>query len=299
MADEPFIDTHIHFWDHSVPGLDWAWLRPGFMFRKWEAAAALDAPRYSIPEYLAEAEGTGLAACVHVQAAEPLERPVLETEWLESVADEHGMPDAIVGRCLLHRPDATEVLRDHARHGRFRGVRDHESAKHLVVEDIVPAMDVLAELGMSVELRRSHDEFDVLEQIADRWPSVTLALSHGCLPLERTPADRAAWAAAMARVATHPNVVCKISAVAGASDPEWTPDSIRPWILSCVEIFGADRCMLGSNFPVDRLFGSLPALVDGYRQATAELTAPERASIFHRTAERVYRVDAPPPAATR
>jgi predicted TIM-barrel fold metal-dependent hydrolase len=291
MADEPFIDTHIHFWDHSVPGLEWAWLQPGYTFRKWAAVAELDAPRYSVPEYVAEAAGTGLAGCVHVQAAEPLERPVLETEWLESVADEHGMPNGIVGRCLLHRPGAPDVLRDHARHGRVRGVRDHESAKHLVVVDIVPAMDVLAELGFSVELRRAHDQFDVLEQIADRWPTVTLALSHACLPLERTPGDLAAWSAAMARVARRPNVVCKISAVAGASDPDWTAASIRPWILSCVETFGADRCMLGSNFPVDRLFGSLPALVEGYREATADLNAPERAAIFHRTAERVYGLD--------
>jgi predicted TIM-barrel fold metal-dependent hydrolase len=207
------------------------------------------------------------------------------------VADEHGMPNGIVGRCLLHRPDAPDVLRDHARHARVRGVRDHESAKYLVVDEIAPAMDVLAELGMSVELRRAHDEFGELEEIADRWPTVTLALSHGCLPLERTPAELVAWRAAMARVAARPNVVCKISAVAGASDPEWTPDSIRPWILSCVEIFGADRCMFGSNFPVDRLFGSLPALVDGYREATAELGPSERAAIFHRTAERVYRLD--------
>jgi predicted TIM-barrel fold metal-dependent hydrolase len=291
MADEPFIDTHIHFWDHSVPGLDWVWLRPGFTFRKWEADPVLDAPRYSVPEYRVEAAGTGLAACVHVQAAEPLERPVLETEWLESVADEHGMPNGIVGRCLLHLPDASDVLRDHARHGRVRGVRDHESAKHLVVDEIAAAMDVLAELGMSVELRRAHAEFAELEEIADRWPTVTLALSHGCLPLERTPAELASWRAAMARVAARPNVVCKISAVAGASDPDWTPDSIRPWILSCVEIFGADRCMFGSNFPVDRLFGSLPALVDGYRVSTAELSPAERADIFHRTAERVYRLD--------
>jgi predicted TIM-barrel fold metal-dependent hydrolase len=170
-------------------------------------------------------------------------------------------------------------------------VRDHEAAKHLVVDEIAPAMDALAEHGLSVELRRAHHELDVLGEIADRWPTVTLALSHACLPLERTAADLAAWSRAMARVAARPNVVCKISAVAGASDPDWTTDSIRPWILACVEHFGAARCVLGSNFPVDRLFGSYRRLVDAYREVTAELAPAERAAVFHRTAERVYRLD--------
>jgi predicted TIM-barrel fold metal-dependent hydrolase len=226
-----------------------------------------------------------------VHAADPVEHPVLETEWLESVAEQYGMPNAIVGRCILGDPDAPAVLRGHARHGRVRGVRDFRSAQHLDVDEVAPAMDILAEHGLSAELRRAHDEFDVLEAIADRWPSVTIALSHACLPLERTPADLAAWSAAMARLATRPNVVCKISAVAGASDPDWTPASIRPWILACVEHFGADRCVLGSNFPVDRLFGSYRQLIDGYREATAELTAEERAAVFHGTAARVYRLD--------
>jgi predicted TIM-barrel fold metal-dependent hydrolase len=297
MADEPFVDAHIHHWDHSVPGLEWAWLKSGFTFRGWEGSDELDAPRYLTPEFQAEAAGTGLAAAVHVHCAHPIDDPVAETAWLERVADEYGMPNGIVGGCLLGRPDAPEVLRRHAAHPRMRGVRDWESGTHLDVHEIAPAMDVAAELGLSIELRRAHDEFDVLDAIAARWPEVTIALSHACLPLERTPADLAAWSAAMARLARRPNVVCKISAVAGASDPDWTPASIRPWILSCVASFGADRCVLGSNFPVDRLFGTYKELIDGYREATAELTAAERAALFHRTAERVYRITATSAAA--
>jgi predicted TIM-barrel fold metal-dependent hydrolase len=291
MADEPFIDTHIHFWDHSVDGLEWAWLKSGFTFRRWEGSDELDAPRYSVPEFHTEAEGSALAAAVHVHCAHPIADPVRETEWLETVADEHGMPDGIVGGCILGRPDAPEVLKRHAEHPRVRGVRDWESGSHLDVEEIAPAIDVADELGLSIELRRSHDEFTVLDEIAARWPSVTIALSHACLPLERSPTDLAEWSAAMGRLAARPNVVCKISAVAGASDPDWTPESIRPWILSCVANFGAGRCMFGSNFPVDRLFGTYRELIDGYRYATAELGAGERAAIFHGTAERIYGIE--------
>jgi predicted TIM-barrel fold metal-dependent hydrolase len=291
VADEPFIDCHIHFWDHSVEGLQWAWLRSGYTFRRWTGSAELDAPHYLPPELRDEAAGIGLAASVHVHCAHPIADPALETEWLQRVADDHGSPEGIVGGCLLGRADAPDVLRRHAVHPRFRGVRDWESPTHLDVEEIAPAMEVAGELGLSVELRRAHDEFAVLDEIAGRWPAVTIALSHACLPLERTASDLADWSAAMRRLAARPNVVCKISAVAGASDPEWTTESIRPWILSCVDSFGAERCMLGSNFPVDRLFGTYRALIDGYREATSELDAAERSAIFHRTAERVYRLD--------
>src|ERR671911_608081 len=73
MADEPFIDTHIHFWDHSIEGLEWAWLKTGFTFRRWEGSDELDAPRYTPPEFQAEAVGCELAGAVHVHCAHPID----------------------------------------------------------------------------------------------------------------------------------------------------------------------------------------------------------------------------------
>ena len=289
MADEPLVDTHVHFWDHGVEGLRWAWLEAGYKFRKWESAGTLDAPRYTTAEFRAEAEGCGIGGVVHVHAADPIEDPATETAWLESVADETGVPDAIVGRFSLNEPGAPDLIQRHARYPRFRGVRDAFSVQHLVVdESAAAAMDALRGSGYSVELRRRHDEFAVLDEIAQRWPTVTLALSHACLPLERTKEDLDAWTAALRKLARHPNVVCKISAVAGASDPDWTTASIRPWVLTCVEVFGADRCVLGSNWPVDRLFGTYRALIDAYRDIVSELEPAERAAVLHGTAERVY-----------
>lgn len=289
MADESFTDTHIHFWDRSEPGLTWSWLTAGFTFRHWEASAVLDGPRYSVPEFLEESAGSNVGALVHGHSADPIDDPVVETAWLERVARQYGTPDAIVGKCTLDDPEAVDVLRRHARHPRFCGVRDPGALGHLDVTAIDAAMDTAAQLGVSVEFRRDHRQFDVLHEVAARWPQVTIALSHACLPLERTPDQRAEWTAAMRGLARHPNVVCKISAVAGASDPNWTVESIRPWILACVDAFGAGRCMLGSNWPVDRQFGTYRGLVDAYRQVASELDPTDRADLFHGTAERVYR----------
>ena len=116
--------------------------------------------------------------------------------------------------------------------------------------------------GGSVEVRRHHDEFAAIDTLAGRWPSVTVLLSHACLPLERTPEQLAEWSGAMRRLARRPNVACKISTVVGASQPECSVARVRPWVLACVEAFGAERCMLGSNFPIDRPFCSFSQLID-------------------------------------
>jgi len=74
--------------------------------------------------------------------------------------------------------------------------------------------------------------FPELAALADRWPEVTFVLSHAGLPLERTPATLREWSDAATALARHPNWVCKISALCGGSDPDWTVASIRPWAVS-------------------------------------------------------------------
>ena len=56
---EPFVDAHVHFWDHSVPGLRWRWLEPGFDHPRLKGTPSLDAPRYTTAEFLAETGGLG------------------------------------------------------------------------------------------------------------------------------------------------------------------------------------------------------------------------------------------------
>ena len=291
MADEPFVDAHIHFWDKSVEQLRWAWLEPGYQFRKWTSHPDIDAPRYTTPELLTEAAGTDLVGAVHVHCADPIDDPLTETAWLESVASSTGWPHAIVGACDLQSPAAAGSIRSQAGCSRFRGVRDFASPQRLDPAAAAAAMDLLAALGSTVEVRRHHEQFAPIDEIAARWPSVTVLLSHACLPLERTPEQLAAWSAAMHRIAVRPNVVCKISTVVGASQTECTVERVRPWVSACLEAFGPSRCMLGSNFPIDRPYCSFTQLVDVYRASLADLSGDDRAAVLGGTAMRIYALD--------
>ncbi len=297
VTDEPFVDAHVHFWDRSVEDLEWAWLDSGFSAYRFDSGDGYANTRYLPPDLIAEADGTGLAGVVGVHCAEPIPDPEVETAWLEQVADRHGLPDVTVGRCELARPETPALLQRHCRHQRFRGVRDLTAYDSLDAGRAAAAMDAAAELGVSVEVRRSHDELRAVADLARRWPGVTVVLSHACLPPSRDAESLAAWSAALDELASRTGaVVCKISAVAGRADPDWTTESIRPWILAAVEAFSPDRCMLGSNWPVDRCYGSYRKLIDAYREVLSVLDLAERRAVLAGTAHRVYRIGDQPAA---
>jgi predicted TIM-barrel fold metal-dependent hydrolase len=272
-----------------VAGLRWSWLEPGFDHPRLKGTPSLDAPRYTTPEFLAEAADSGVVAAVHVQAAAWSDRPERETEWLDRLAATTGWPQAMVGSVRLVDEDAVDVVAAHRTSDRVRGVRDL-SVPVASLEDpaLVDRFARLAPLAGTVELMVTHEHFPKLAALAERAPEAALVLGHAGLPLERTDSYRAAWQRAMGALAATPNVVGKISALASGSDPQWTVDSLRPWVLGCIDAFGPERCMLATNWPIDRLHGTYGRLVDAYRAIVAELAPDERGAVLHRTAERVY-----------
>ena len=95
------------------------------------------------------------------------------------------------------------------------------------------------------------------------------------------------WRLAMTSLAEADNVICKLSGL-GMCDWNWTVDSIRPWVLECIEIFGPDRCLFATNWPVDRLFSTYEDVVDAYTKIIESFTYDEKQSMFSRNAEELY-----------
>jgi len=85
------------------------------------------------------------------------------------------------------------------------------------------------------------------------------------------------------------NIVMKISGL-GMMDPRWTIDSLRPWVLECIEAFGVKRVVFGSNWPVDRLFSSYPDLINAYARIIADFSTDEQIQMFSRNAETLFRI---------
>src|SRR6516225_4812082 len=91
----------------------------------------------------------------------------------------------------------------------------------------------------------------------------------------------------MDEAAGAPNTVVKISGL-GMCDNEWTVESIRPWVESCIEAFGVKRSFFGTNWPVDRLFSSYGDVLGAYRECLRELDTGERDDVLFGNAARIF-----------
>lgn len=286
-----FVDTHVHFWDHRVEGLHWRYLDPQFEHPRLKGMHRLDAPKFTAAELRAQAGVHAPERIVHIQSC--VERvPGLETAWLQSMADEQGAPDAIIAQAHPADPDIASVIEANAGHRLLRGVRDMLSPGTIDTDAFAAGFDLLADAGLSLEVLVPFPKFGAVCALADRRPDAQLVLGHAGQPTRRDRGYFNQWSGAIAKVASRPNVVVKISALASGADPDWSIDSIRGWAEHCIECFGPDRAMFGTNWPIDRLYGTYAALVEAYLKITAPLTTTEQRALFSATATRVYRLDA-------
>ena len=128
-----------------------------------------------------------------------------------------------------------------------------------------------------------------MRDLAETFPDIVISLDHAGFPRQRDPEYFAMWKRELADLAGAPNVVVKISGL-GMCDNAWTVESIRPWVLTCIETFGVERSFFGSNWPVDRLYSSYPDVLDAYAAIIADLSRPEQEALFFANAERIFRI---------
>ena len=201
----PFLDTHVHFWDHRVDGLRWPWLEKGFTshLHSWTTATARERldelhqrESFTVPEFEIEAAGAGVCGIIHAHAATARRSDCDETAWLDRMAASHGWPLAMIGRCDLVSPDGPALLRRHREaSARCTSVRDMNGPKGIDVDACAATLRVAAELGFAVELRTPPENFDMFVRFAECHPDVTFVMSHASLPLERSAASLATYRA--------------------------------------------------------------------------------------------------------
>lgn len=291
MTAPDIVDAHFHLWDRAVPGLTWDWLVPGTPHPTLGDIAALQEREYPVDAYVADIASSGVTKAVHVQAAIGSADPVAETAWLQAYADRTGFPHGIVGHADLKDPGVEAVLERHCEFANMRGIRDFSYGDYLVEDAWHRGFALLEKYRLVCDLDCTWERMEQARDLARAFPGVRIVLDHAGFPQDRTVAYYRRWRSAMSVLAEAGNVVCKISGL-GMGDnmagSRWTVDSIRPYVHGCLEAFGVDRCLFGSNWPVDSLFGSYERMLAGYLDATADLSDPERAALFNTNATRIY-----------
>jgi predicted TIM-barrel fold metal-dependent hydrolase len=294
------VDAHMHLWD--LDKIRYPWLTPPLPVGITGDVSSI-AKTYLLDDYLRDAGESGnlrVAKVVHVEAGANPADSLKETRWLQSVADTRGYPHALVAHAELNHPNVESLLAEHASHRNVRGIRQilnwhPDPKKTYTPRDLLtdPAWQrgfaLLRKYGLSFDLQIYPGQMQAAAELASRHPDTPLILNHTGMPVDRDAAGLQAWRVGMQVLAQRPNVAVKISGLA-MLDWQWTTDSLRPFVEQTLEIFGSDRCLFASNFPVDRLFGAFARQFSAYEVLTATLSATERVKVFATNAERIYRI---------
>jgi predicted TIM-barrel fold metal-dependent hydrolase len=309
----PIVDPHHHLWP------------TGFRIPYDRPAMALDLDRGHRVEATVFVE---CMTSFRPEGTDEALRPVGETEFVAAAAAGDGRIGAgIVGWADLQQEAAhvARTLDGHLAAGgdRFKGIRfnvvwhaahagtahtGRATVPHMLLDDRYRAgLREVAARGLTYDVWLYHPQLPELADALDAVPALTFVLDHlgGPVPTSATPQGRAEvfddWRHGLAEVARRPNVVCKVGGVGmpvygfGFQDGERPGSELlagawRPYVEAAIELFGPDRCMFESNFPVDKQSFSYDALWNAFKRLTAGMPADERALLFSGTARRVYRL---------
>ena len=290
------VDGHHHIWRQT----DLPWLVGPMQPRIFGPYEPIRRD-YPIREYLDDIAGSGVTRSVYVQtnwAKEEFER---EAAWVQETHDETGWPHGLVAYADFLQEDVRPQLDRLSRYRLMRGVRMqlhwHENEMYRfasrpdLCDDPTIQRNVarLADYGWSFDLQVFAPQMEGAARLAESCPRVTFVLQHAGMLEDLSGDGRAQWRAGMARLAARPNVVTKLSGL-GTFLRRNDESHIRDVLLSSVALFGAERCLFGSNFPIEKLWTDYRALVEAYRRAASGLREAEQKAIFADTARRVYRL---------
>lgn len=286
------IDTHVHFWDLGHPELTYDWLQPVVRHPILGDIEGIKHRRFDAGHLWAEARFAGVEGFVHVQAAVGTADPVAETAWVADLRGSLGHPAAHVAHADLAGADLERVLDRHGAYPLLRGIRDFAVEPALASGEsraLDPGLRALVRHGLVLDLDCSWQNMVQAAELARRHPDLRIVLEHAGFPRNREPEYLAGWRKGISVLGTEPNVHCKISGL-GMGDPSWSPHSIAPLVEHCLEVYSANRCVVGSNWPVDRLYSSYDAVLAALRGSVSSLTRAEQEAVLHGNARSVYRL---------
>ena len=298
-SDLPIVDPHQHFWDLDRNYHPWLCDPVPIAFRYGDYAALKR--NYLPDDYRRDAARYRIVKTVHIEAEWDRADPAAETRWLGRLHAQFGLPSACVGHAEPDRPDIDEVLAGHAASFLVRGIRHKPNAARDPREagrGARGSMDdprwragyrLLERFGFSYDLQTPWWHLAAAAELAADFPRTQIIINHAGLPAERSAEALRAWRSALETAAAQPNVAIKISGLGRVGLP-WTLAANGPIIRDTIAIFGVERCMFASNFPVDRLAGAFDAIYSGFLAAVANHSPQDRRKLFHDNAVGIYRL---------
>jgi len=272
------IDAHQHFWDPARGDYGWLTADLPALFKPF-------GPEDLAPHLAAH----GISGTVLVQAAPSL----AETEYLLDIASRTPFVRGVVGWIDFEQPEQRDALERLARHPLLKGLRP-------MIQDIAdPDWMLRPALDWVFKALIAHDlAFDALvlpghlanlRILIDRYPDLRVVIDHGAKPQIRDGAFEP-WASDIARLARETGAFCKCSGLVTEARADWTPADLSPYLDHLLGLFGPERLIFGSDWPVLTLAGDYSGWFDTVNQAIGHWTQQQQAAVLGVNASRFYRL---------
>lgn len=293
------VDAHQHFWDLNGP-VYYPWLMNA------EESHVGDYSKirrdYFPDEYRRDTALHDVMGTVHVEAEALSDTPWIETEWLHKLNSMQGLPTVIVAHAWIDLPQSKDIVARQKAFPLVRGIRTKPVTSRTPNESVrgqrrtmqdetwLRGLALLEQHDLSWDMRVPWWHLREAAEVARMFPSLRIALNHTGLPMDRSEEGLAGWRQGMSALAECPNVWCKISGLTVVGRP-WLLSENRPIIRDTIAMFGAERCMFASNFPVDSLKGSWDYIYRCFQASVSDLDEKDRAALFADNAIAFYRIN--------
>jgi L-fuconolactonase len=278
MNRPPVIDSHLHVWDLTRGGYNWLTPAAGPLYESF------------LPERAqAGLLAAGIDSAVLVQADDTL----AETQYLLDVASRSEWVAGVVGWVQLDSPSTARAQLDHWRESpAFVGVRhlthDDPRERFLEYPPVRQSLRWLAAIGLPLDVPDAWPrQLGQVAALAEAVPELVIVIDHLGKP-PRGGDDFNSWRAELARTAANRNTVAKLSGLGMPGRPH-TVAGLRRVVEVGLELFGPDRLLFGSNWPVSIADGDYSEVVGVLRELIASLSGAEQAAILGDNARRIYR----------
>ena len=274
------IDAHQHFWIYEPREYAWIDGSMGVLQRDF------------LPGDLEpELRRCGFEGCVAVQARQSME----ETYWLLELAEQFPFVRGVVGWVDLRAPNLREALRALLANTKLVGVRhivqSEPDDRFLLRPDFLRGIGMLEEFGLAYDLLIYTKHLGVAAEFVGRFPRQRFVLDHLAKPPINSGELRE-WERGIRELARFPNLTAKVSGLVTEAHWEgWRPEQITPCMDVAFECFGANRLMIGSDWPVCLLAGTYGRVMGVVKEYVERCTEEERDAVLGGNAARFWRLE--------
>jgi L-fuconolactonase len=287
MLEWPVVDAHVHLWS------------PEQFPRPWlDALPTLDRP-FGLAEYHDQMRGLPIAEMVFVETGVAPHYALLEAQWAAALAGADPRLLGVVAAAPLDDGPRIRAYLDVLAalgplvKGVRRNLQDESDPAICLRADFVHGVRLLADYGFSCDLCIRHHQLPAVTALVRTCPDVAFVLDHlGKPPIEAQQLDP--WRDRLAALAALPNVACKVSGLATEADwQHWQPADLAPYVAHTLAVFGPERVLFGSDWPVVTLASTYQRWVQTLDALTSELSADQRRKLWTENARRWYRLAVP------